>query len=119
MLLGAVHRAVVTHVDLDGDDGLILDAAVAAAAGFLAHEKIEVHDVETGTRLACELTLGEKNSGVLKVSGAAANLVKPGELVSLCAYGWMKPKAASKHAPVVVRVDEENHLVLPKKPKAS
>jgi aspartate 1-decarboxylase len=119
MLLGAVHRAVVTRIDFDEVDGLTLDPVLANAAGFLEHEKLEVHDVETGVRLACELRFGARDSGELVVTGAAATLVKPGDLVSLCAYGWMKARPAAKHQPRTVRVDDENRLVVPKKSKVS
>lgn len=108
MLLGAVHRLVVTHVDFAGLDGLVLDAALAEAAGFLAHEKVELHDVSSGTRLACQLRLAERDSGRVETCGAVALLIKPGAQVSLASYGWMKPKAAAKHQPRIVNVDEEN-----------
>jgi len=117
MLIGAVHRAVVTRIDFDDVDGVCLDAALAEAAGFLEHEKVELHDVTTGTRLACQLRLAARDSGELAVLGAAANLVKPGELVSLSAFGWMKGKAAAKHQPRIVAVDDENRPLTAKKPK--
>lgn len=110
MLLGAIHRAVVTHVDFEGLDGLVLDAQLAQAAGFLEHEKIELHDATTGTRLACQLRYGEPGSGRVELCGAAALLIKPGEQVSLAAYGWMKPKPAAKHQPRIVNVDPDNRL---------
>lgn len=110
MLLGAIHRAVVTHVDFEGLDGLVVDAELARAAGFLEHEKVELQDVSSGTRLACQLRYGEPGTGRVESCGAVALLIKPGDQVSLATYGWMKAKPAAKHQPRIVNVDQDNRL---------
>ncbi len=117
MLLGEVHRAVVTRADFDDVDGLHLDSAIAEAAGFFDHEKVELHDVSTGTRLGCHVRFAAPGSGTVALTGAAAHHVKPGELISISSFGWMKGKAAAKHQPRMVNVDDENHVIAPKKSK--
>ena len=109
MLLGAIERAVVTSIELEGPDGLQLDASLAEAAGFFEHEKLDVLDVTTGNRFACQVRFAKPESGDVGFTGASAHLVKPGELVSLASFGWMKAKAAAKHQPRIVTVDDENH----------
>lgn len=114
VLLGEVHPAVVTTVDFDDADGLRLDADLIAAAGFVEHEKVELSDLSTGTRLSIQVRRGKASE--VGVCGAAALLIKPGTRLTLASFGWMKEKAASKHQPSIVRVDEENRPV--KKSKA-
>lgn len=46
--------------------------------------------------------------GEIGINGAAAHLVKPGDLVIIASYGWMKDKAARSHDPRIVLVDSEN-----------
>lgn len=103
MLLAVVHRVVVTAVDFDATDGVVLDAALAEAAGFLEHEKLELTSATNGARFATNVRFGSK--GELAVHGAGAHHVKPGDTVDLAAYGWMKAKAASKHAAKVVEAE--------------
>ena len=106
VLLGEVHPAVVTDADFDEVDGLRLDSALIEAAGFLEHEKVEVYDLTSGSRLSCQLRSGK--SGEVTVCGATALVIKPGGRVTIASYGWLKGKAASKHEPTLVRVNEEN-----------
>ena len=114
VLLGEVHPAVVTTVDFDDADGLRLDGDLIATAGFLEHEKVELYDLSTGSRLSVQLRRGK--AGEVGVCGAAALLIKAGSRITIASFGWEKDKAASKHQPSIVRVDEENRPV--KKSKA-
>ena len=109
MLLGEVHPAVVTDADFDEVDGLRLDAELLEAAGFVEFEKVEVYDLSNGSRLSCQLRSGK--SGEVTVCGATAQLIKPGGRVTIASYGWRKEKAASKHEPSLVRVNDENQVV--------
>ncbi len=110
VLLGKVQRAVVTHADVDAESALALDRELMDAAGFLVHEKIELYDVTSGARLAAEVVPAERGGGEVRVDGAGAHLVRPGELVVLASYGWLKEKAAAKHRPRVVLVDDQNRV---------
>jgi aspartate 1-decarboxylase len=109
VLLGEINPAVVTDVDFDALDGLRLDGALIDAAGFVEHEKVEVYDLVTGARLSCQLRKGK--SGEVTLCGAAALLIKAGGRITIASFGWMKEKAASKHEPSIVRVDDENRTV--------
>jgi aspartate 1-decarboxylase len=108
VLLGEIHPAVVTTVYFDEVDGLRLDPELLEAAGFVEHEKVELYDLTSGTRLSSTLRKGK--SGEVAPCGAVALLIKPGGRVTIASFGWMKEKAASKHEPLIVRVDEENRI---------
>ncbi len=114
VLLGEVHQAIVTDADFDELDGLRLDPALIDAAGFVEHEKVELYDASSGTRLSLPLRRGK--AGEVALCGAAAVLIKPGARVTIASFGWMKARPASKHQPAIVRIDEENKP-LPKKAK--
>ncbi|MDP3236715.1 MAG: aspartate 1-decarboxylase [Myxococcales bacterium] len=106
----------MTRAELDGPDGIWLDAELLEAAGFLEHEKIELLDVTNGSRLAAPVRGAARGSGEVAASGAVAQLVRPGDVVTLSAFGWMKEKQAKKHAPLVVRVDAQNRAPRPAVP---
>jgi aspartate 1-decarboxylase len=113
MLLGTLQSLIVTRAELDGPDGVSLDVELLEAAAFLEHEKVDLLDVTNGSRLAAEVRGVARGSGEVAVAGAVAQLVRPGDVVTLSAFGWMKEKQARKHAPRVVRVDAQNRLSAP------
>jgi aspartate 1-decarboxylase len=108
MLLGKIHRAVVTRADLDYVGSITIDQDLIDAAGFLLNEKVDIYDVTNGSRLATYVIPAKRGSGEIGINGAAAHLVKPGDLVIIASYGWMKEKAARSHEPHIVLVDDEN-----------
>lgn len=108
LLLGKIHRAQVTRADLDYVGSITIDEALVEAAGFLPNEKVDIYDVTNGARLATYVIPAARGSGEIGINGAAAHLVKPGDLVIIAAYGWMKEKAARSHRPRIVVVDQEN-----------
>jgi aspartate 1-decarboxylase len=109
-LLGKIHRATVTRADLDYVGSITIDADLVDAAGFLANEKIDIYDVTNGARLSTYVIPGRRGSGEVGINGAAAHLVKPGDLVILASYGWMTQDEATARKPRVVHVDPENRV---------
>jgi aspartate 1-decarboxylase len=109
-LLGKVHRATVTRADLDYVGSITIDVALMEAAGFLENEKVEIYDVTNGARLSTYIIPGPRGSGEVGINGAAAHLVKPGDLVILATYGWMSLQEAALHRPRVVHVDAKNRI---------
>jgi aspartate 1-decarboxylase len=111
VLLGKVHRATVTRADLDYVGSITIDEDLLEGAGLLANEKVDIYDITNGSRLATYVIPAARGSGEVGINGAAAHLVKPGDLVIIAAYGWMKEKAARRHQPRVLVVDRENRPV--------
>jgi len=109
-LLGKIHRAVVTRADLDYVGSITLDPLLIRAAGFLENEKIDIYDVTNGARLSTYVIPGIPGSGEVGINGAAAHLVKAGDLVIIANYGWMTEEEAAQTLPKVVFVDNRNRI---------
>jgi aspartate 1-decarboxylase len=110
-LLGKIHRATVTRADLDYVGSITIDADLIEAAGLLENEKVDIYDVTNGARLSTYVIPGVRGSGEVGINGAAAHLVRKGDLVIIAAYGWMTAEEAAAHKPNVVHVDERNRIV--------
>jgi aspartate 1-decarboxylase len=110
MLKSKIHRATVTHADVDYEGSLTLDAELLAAADILPYEEVHVWNVTRGTRLRTYALVGEAGSGVVCVNGAAAHLAKPGDLVIVATFAQMDDAAARTHRPRVVLVDGRNRV---------
>jgi len=110
-LLGKIHRAKVTRADVDYVGSITVDVRLMEAAGFLESEKVDIYDVTNGARLSTYVIPGVAGSGEIGINGAAAHLVKAGDLVILASYGWMTAEQAAINRPRVVHVDAANRIV--------
>jgi aspartate 1-decarboxylase len=110
-LLGKIHRATVTRADLDYVGSITVDVGLMEAAGFLENEKIDIYDVSNGSRLSTYVIAGQRGSGEIGINGAAAHLVRKGDLVILASYGWMTAEEAAQQRPRVVHVDGQNRVL--------
>ncbi len=110
MLKGKIHRATVTQAEVDYIGSITIDQQLMEAAGILEYEKVQVADVETGSRLETYVISGEPGSGVICLNGAAAHLVTPGDKVIIMCYAQMTPQEARENQPRVVFVDEHNKI---------
>jgi len=111
MLAGKIHRATVTHADLDYEGSVTVDADLLEAAGILEHEQVHVWDVTNGHRLTTYTLAGPRGSGVVCMNGAAAHLVRPGDTVIVAAFVELDDADARHHVPRVVLVDAANRPV--------
>jgi aspartate 1-decarboxylase len=111
MFLSKIHRATVTHADLEYEGSVTIDLDLLEAAGMLEHEEVHVWNVTRGTRLVTYTLAGPRGSGVICINGAAAHLMDPGNVVILATFADMDEAEARSHVPTVVRVDEKNRLV--------
>ena len=111
MFLGKIHRATVTHADLEYEGSVTIDEGLMEAAGMLEHEEVHVLNVTRGSRLVTYTLKGPRGSGVICINGAAAHLNGPGDLVILATYGEMEEAEARAWEPKVVRVDAQNRVL--------
>jgi aspartate 1-decarboxylase len=106
-----IHRATVTHADLEYEGSVTLDRDLLDAAGILPYEAVHIWNVTRGSRLVTYALEGPRGSGAVCVNGAAAHLNRPGDVVILATFADMTPEEAREHRPKVVRVDAENRVV--------
>ena len=110
MFLGKIHRAVVTHADLDYEGSVTIDDNLLRAAGILPHEEVHIWNVTQGTRLTTYALRGPSGSGVICINGAAAHRNSPGDIVILASFGEFEHDEAQNWQPKVVLVDENNQI---------
>ncbi len=110
MLLGKIHRAVVTGADVNYVGSITVDPVLLDAAGILPYERVQVVDVENGARLETYTIPGTPGQGEIQLNGAAARLVAVGDHVIIMAYAMMSDEEAAAHRPRVVLVGEGNTI---------
>ena len=106
-----IHRATVTHADVDYVGSISIDENLLQAAGIEEWEKIHVLDVTNGARLETYVVKAPAGSGQICINGAAAHLVQPGNLVILITYEGIPTEAVTEHKPTIVHVNARNEVV--------
>lgn len=110
MLKGKIHRAVVRQAELDYVGSITVDPELMEAAGIYEYEKVQIVDVENGSRFETYTIAGEPGSGMICLNGAAARMVQVKDHIIIMAYCEMTPEEAKGHKPYVVFVDEDNRI---------
>jgi aspartate 1-decarboxylase len=108
-----IHRATVTHADLDYEGSVTISGELMDAARILEHEQVHVWNVTRGTRLVTYALRGDDGSGVLCINGAAAHLASPGDKVIVATFAEVDEATARSWRPAVVVVDDANRIVEP------
>ncbi len=114
-----IHRATVTHADLDYEGSVTIDAELMDRANIVPYESVHVWNVTRGSRLVTYALRGPRGSGAVCVNGAAAHMNEPGDLVILATFANMSRAEALEHQPIVVRVDDKNHPLGADQPEAA
>ena len=110
MLKAKIHRAIVTQAELDYVGSITVDMDLLEQAGILEYEKVQIVDVNNGSRFETYTIAGERGSGVMCLNGAAARMVQTGDKIILMAYAQVTPEEASELRPTVLFVDEKNKV---------
>jgi aspartate 1-decarboxylase len=111
MLYAKLHRVTVTQADPNYVGSVTIDATLLEAASLLPGEQVDIVDVTNGNRLSTYVIEGEPGSGQICINGAAAHLIKPGDIAIIIAYAQMDEAEARTFVPRVVFVDDRNRIV--------
>jgi aspartate 1-decarboxylase len=111
MLKSKIHRARVTGCNVDYEGSVTVDKLLLEAADILPYERVEVLDINNGTRLSTYAIEGEAGSGEICLNGAAARLVAKEDIVIILTYNLVKEEEAKEIRPIVVHVDSTNKIV--------
>ena len=110
MLKSKIHRAVVKQAELNYVGSITVDSELLDAAGIYEYEKVQIVDVNNGSRFETYTIAGEPGSGMICLNGAAARCVSEGDRIILMAYADVTPEEAKTHKPKVVFVDDNNGI---------
>jgi aspartate 1-decarboxylase len=111
VLKSKIHRATITGTDLHYEGSLTLDSLLLEAAQLVPFEKVDVVNINNGSRLQTYVIAGPAGSGIVQLNGAAARWGAPGDLVIILTYASVDPSEAKAHKPRIVHVDERNRIV--------
>jgi aspartate 1-decarboxylase len=111
MCKGKIHRATVTQANLNYVGSITVDQDLLDAANIYPYEKVQVVNINNGSRLETYTIAGARGSGVICLNGAAARLTSEGDLVIIISYAQYTEAEIRSLTPQIAFVDENNRLV--------
>ena len=106
-----LHRACVTHAEVDYEGSCAIDEDLLRRTGIREYEQIQIYNVTNGERFTTYAIRAAAGSRVISVNGAAAHKAAPGDRVVICAYAGMTEAEARVFRPSLVYLDECNHII--------
>lgn len=114
MCKSKIHRATLTAADLHYEGSVSIDQDLLDAADMLEFEKVQIVNINNGSRLETYTLAGERGSGQIQLNGAAARLGAPGDRVIIISYAEYDEAELETFTPKFVFVDEHNRPAVPK-----
>ena len=106
-----LHRACVTHAEVDYEGSCAIDEELLELSGIREYEQIQIYNVTNGERFTTYAIRAEAGSRVISVNGAAAYKASPGDRVIICAYASMSEAEAEVFKPDLVYLNEHNRVI--------
>jgi len=110
MLKAKLHRARVTHSELEYEGSCAIDGHLLEVSGIREYEQIEIYNATNGERFRTYAIRAEDGSGIISVNGAAAHKANPGDIVIICAYVGLTQQELVSFKPKLVYLDENNQI---------
>mgnify|MGYP005823511973 CR=1 FL=1 len=110
MFKSKIHRATVTEAELFYEGSITIDKDLLDAANILPYEKVQVVNLNNGSRLETYTLEGEKGSGIICLNGPAVRLGCVGDEVIIITYATMSEEEVKNYKPKVVLVDKQNKI---------
>lgn len=110
VLKSKIHRVKITEANLHYIGSITIDEDLMDAANIIEHEKVQVVDIESGTRLETYAIRGTRGSGMICMNGPAARLVQVGDTVIIMSFATMEFEQAKTFKPSVIFPKEDNSL---------
>lgn len=106
-----LHRACVTHSEVNYEGSCAIDEELLQCAGIREYEQIQIYNVTNGERFTTYAIRAEAGSRVISVNGAAAHRAAPGDRIIICAYASMNEALVDQFKPTLVYLNEHNRVI--------
>jgi len=110
VLKSKVHRVAITEANLNYVGSLTLDEDLMDAANMIENEKVQIVNVNNGSRIETYLIKGKRGSGICCLNGPAARHGAVGDIVIIISYATLEFEKAKQFKPWIVFPKDGNRL---------
>jgi aspartate 1-decarboxylase len=105
-----IHAATVTEANLRYTGSITIDRKLMEACDICPFERVQIVNLNNGTRVETYVLEGQPGSGTICMNGAAARWAEVGDKVIIISYSMMTAQEIKKHRPRVIFVDDKNRI---------
>ncbi len=110
MLKAKLHRACVTHAELNYEGSCAIDGELLDLSGILEYEQIHLYNVTNGERFSTYAIRAEEGSRIISINGAAAHKAGVGDRIIICAYAIYTPAEVENFKPRLIYCNADNSI---------
>ncbi len=110
VLKSKINNARITQTELYYNGSITIDADILKAAGIRPSEKVEVLNLNNGSRLETYTIAGQAGSGEVCLNGPAARQGCVGDCIIILSYALMTEDEAKNFRPKIVALDQKNRI---------
>ena len=111
MFKAKLHPLTVTQADLYYEGSITIDPELLETAGIYVYEKVQVVNINNGSRLETYTIPGRRGDRQVCMNGPAARLTNVGDRIIVITYARMSEEEAQSHKPRIVLLDGKNNPV--------
>jgi aspartate 1-decarboxylase len=108
--MAKIHRATVTQADLDYVGSITIDQDLLDASGIQPFQYLNITNISNGVFWQTYAMAGVRGNGDICLNGPPARHFQRGDKVIILAEAWLEPGEVKDLNPVVVFVDDKNHV---------
>ena len=105
-----IAHARITQAELYYEGSITIDEAIIKAVGILPGEKVEVFNINNGTRLETYVIAGKAHSGQICLNGPAARLGYVGDKLIILSYALVTQEEARGLKVNAIYLDDANKI---------
>lgn len=105
-----ISHAKVTQAELYYEGSITIDESIINAVGIFPGEKVEIFNVNNGTRLETYVIAGKAGSGQICLNGPAARQGYVGDKLIIVSYALATPEEARGLKIKSVNLDDGNRI---------
>ncbi|MFA5059179.1 MAG: aspartate 1-decarboxylase [Candidatus Omnitrophota bacterium] len=105
-----IAHAKVTEAQLYYQGSITVDSAILKAVDIIEGEKVEVLNVNNGSRIETYAIAGKPNTGEICLNGPAARFGFAGDELIILSYALVDEKEAKGLKTKIVHLDDKNRI---------
>lgn len=110
LLKSKIHRASVTHCELNYEGSCAIDEDLLDAANLGENEQVHIWNINNGERFITYAIRAARGSRIVSVNGSAARRAAVGDLVIIAAFAQVPEEQVAGFSPKLVFVSPDNRI---------
>ncbi len=105
-----IANATITQTELHYQGSITIDEKLMKAVDILPSEKVEVLNINNGSRIETFVIPGKPNSGAMCLNGPAARFGCVGDKLIILSYCLLEPQEAKSFKTKIIHLDDHNKI---------